>query len=273
MACLFHKWEGCKCLKCGKIRDEQHNWNGCMCTTCDIRRDEKHDWNAYRCKKCGKTRDLSENDILNITDQNILIDIAHNYKNIKLKVMAAEKLIDQTISQKIYADIAKYSKSFFGDFGSMHMIERLTDQNLILDIAQNCIYYEAREHAAGMLTDQDALKKVAETNTAYWVRKVAAKKLIDQEYAQNIYFEIARNGHNSYTRINAGIEMLTDRVLLLKIANGGDEFLCEELVEEERFLPGITDMHGIRSSVYTEKRRQTIDLRSIAQQRLTLLFG
>lgn len=35
MACLFgHEWNGCKCMKCGKVRDAGHSWNGCICKTC-----------------------------------------------------------------------------------------------------------------------------------------------------------------------------------------------------------------------------------------------
>ena len=29
-----HKWNGCKCERCTKIRDEQHNWSQCKCTMC-----------------------------------------------------------------------------------------------------------------------------------------------------------------------------------------------------------------------------------------------
>jgi len=74
--CLFgHKWNGCKCEKCGKTRDEQHDLNGCKCKRCGA---EKHDWdrnnsdfarmrNSFNtdrasatvmlmstCKRCGK---------------------------------------------------------------------------------------------------------------------------------------------------------------------------------------------------------------------------
>ena len=35
MACLFgHKWNGCKCEVCGKVRDAAHSWDGCVCKTC-----------------------------------------------------------------------------------------------------------------------------------------------------------------------------------------------------------------------------------------------
>lgn len=83
MACIFgHKWDGCKCKKCGKVRDEGHNyqvmdgkcsekcsicgktrelehkWKGCMCERCGQTR--PHKWNNNTCVQCGKTRVYSE---------------------------------------------------------------------------------------------------------------------------------------------------------------------------------------------------------------------
>ena len=83
LSCLFgHKWEGCKCQRCGKLRDEEHKWNYCKCLKCGKVRDEEHnftyrkkdentcvatcrkckkiveqphDWNSCECKKCGAT--------------------------------------------------------------------------------------------------------------------------------------------------------------------------------------------------------------------------
>ena len=58
LTCLFgHTWNGCKCEKCGKTRDENHDWNGCKCRICGKTRDEHHDWNGCICRTCGKTRD------------------------------------------------------------------------------------------------------------------------------------------------------------------------------------------------------------------------
>ena len=57
MACLFgHKWDGCKCSKCGYVRNENHKWNGCICSNCRITRDEKHDWNGCKCSLCNEIR-------------------------------------------------------------------------------------------------------------------------------------------------------------------------------------------------------------------------
>ena len=56
MACLFgHKWNGCKCSKCGKTRDEQHSWKGCKCEACG--KTQNHNWDGCKCVNCGITRD------------------------------------------------------------------------------------------------------------------------------------------------------------------------------------------------------------------------
>jgi hypothetical protein len=72
MACLFgHKWSGCKCARCGKVRDEQHDWDLCKgkCKGCGKTQAEKHDWlkrdrygtvKLCHCLKCGKVRDVPE---------------------------------------------------------------------------------------------------------------------------------------------------------------------------------------------------------------------
>jgi hypothetical protein len=75
LKCLvgIHAWAGCKCSKCGKIRDEGHDWaadcekcakcgkagsgahawTGCKCSKCKKTRDEGHEWHGCKCSKCG----------------------------------------------------------------------------------------------------------------------------------------------------------------------------------------------------------------------------
>ena len=47
MGCIIHKWNGCRCEKCRKVRDKEHNWNGCKCRICGKTRDEGHKY-IYR---------------------------------------------------------------------------------------------------------------------------------------------------------------------------------------------------------------------------------
>ena len=55
----FHSWDGCKCSTCGKIRAENHDWSqDCeKCSRCGQRRQNAHNWIACKCSVCGKVRD------------------------------------------------------------------------------------------------------------------------------------------------------------------------------------------------------------------------
>ncbi|MCL2002938.1 MAG: hypothetical protein FWG72_02905 [Oscillospiraceae bacterium] len=60
MACLFgHKWDGCKCKKCGRIRDEQHERDFLCkgeCKRCGKRCKIQHDLEGCKCKNCGSEK-------------------------------------------------------------------------------------------------------------------------------------------------------------------------------------------------------------------------
>ncbi len=56
-----HKWNGCKCDRCGAHRDDEHDWNGCKCRVCGKYRDKGHEWNGCICRVCGKHRDEGHN--------------------------------------------------------------------------------------------------------------------------------------------------------------------------------------------------------------------
>ena len=52
-----HQWNGCTCRRCGQVRNTEHRWNGCVCEICGRKRDAEHDWNGCKCRRCGKTRE------------------------------------------------------------------------------------------------------------------------------------------------------------------------------------------------------------------------
>ena len=63
LPCLLgHKWDGCKCIRCGEVRAEGHQYvpnSHCreVCETCGrVTTKVRHDWNRCQCAHCGKIR-------------------------------------------------------------------------------------------------------------------------------------------------------------------------------------------------------------------------
>lgn len=60
LKCAFglHRWSGCKCSVCAKVRNEGHNWSkDCeTCAKCATTRSGSHAWNGCKCSNCGKIR-------------------------------------------------------------------------------------------------------------------------------------------------------------------------------------------------------------------------
>ena len=54
--CIFHKWHGCICAKCGKDRHIIANW------TCKRCGKEMHSWKGCKCDACGRGRTDSDID-------------------------------------------------------------------------------------------------------------------------------------------------------------------------------------------------------------------
>ncbi len=53
---LGHKWVGCTCSRCEKIRDRNHDWDHCRCRRCGLLRHSEHDWKDCVCRTCGETK-------------------------------------------------------------------------------------------------------------------------------------------------------------------------------------------------------------------------
>ena len=138
LSCLFgHKWDGCKCEKCGKTRDEQHSykkipntyeekceicghqrkiycfyhsWKGCKCENCGKTRNEQHSWQNGKCTVCG----VGQSSIGQVTTsknglKNVTIYMGHHAAGqlITREMNSGEidamlgKLADQALAQRI----------------------------------------------------------------------------------------------------------------------------------------------------------------------------
>lgn len=131
LLCLLgHKWNYCKCSRCGELRDENHKWNYCKCEICGKARDENHDWDGCKCKKCGKIR------IDGVTDQNSLKSVVldQNADN-SLRLQALNKITDQNV---LYEIAITYRAAHFDPDSDrqipVYTLRRITDQDLIKSI-------------------------------------------------------------------------------------------------------------------------------------------
>jgi adenosine deaminase len=129
--------------------------------------------------------------------------------------------------------------------------DQSTNQSILAEIAQE-VYY-LREEAFERITDQSILIDIAQNAEKIEVRIAAAKKLSDKSLAQEIFKGIVNKGfsNNDYTRERSravraitdqaflftvieydtdiqvrrsAIKALTDKNLLQKIIDGGEEY-------------------------------------------------
>ena len=68
---LGHHWAGCRCERCGALRDRDHDWIGCRCSRCGLVREEEHDWDPaelahcrFKCRRCGHHGEVGAHDWL-----------------------------------------------------------------------------------------------------------------------------------------------------------------------------------------------------------------
>lgn len=60
---IGHRWEGCRCARCGEMRAEGHQWveteDKCehTCVVCGVTETVPCEWFHCRCKRCGTQRD------------------------------------------------------------------------------------------------------------------------------------------------------------------------------------------------------------------------
>jgi len=260
MACFFgHKWNGCKCSKCGKTRDEKHEWNGCKCSKCGKERDEQHDWNGCKCSRCSKTRNEQHDwkelkcwkcgkkrSIQEITDQAVLTNIAYNNKDYKTRLAAVEKLIDKGLAQAVYANIVENTKevndiSYAGNdeyYGSVgyepnnweEILNKISDQILLVGIAKNAKLSKVYETAMKKLNDQATFIDIALNANDGYRRLAAVDYLTDKNLAQDVYCDVAKkqNQHGNINLNLIAVNELTNKTLLEDVSQNAYDWEVRE---------------------------------------------
>ena len=227
MACLFHKWNGCRCDKCGTTRDESHLWNGCKCGKCGKTRDELHNFNGCKCISCGKKRDEQ-----------------HSWDLCKGRCSVCGK----TQNEQHEWNGCKCSRC--GEMMGIEEIKNLTDQKALAEIAKSAIslndavkmYTPGKKYpeihklrdkrnypcieAVKKLTNQELLTDIAENISSPDVRIAAAKKLTDQTLAQRVYASIAKNDIDySIGERSDAVKKITDMQLKKELETQIDNWL------------------------------------------------
>ena len=166
MACLFgHKWDGCKCTRCGKLRNEQHNWKTCKC---------------YRCGK-----EITKTDINDLTDQNTLLNIVKTTsmlntrfkKNGRAEAIAiATTAIEKIIDQNILADIAKNSYIEKG----IAAMKRIEDHSVLIDILTDDKFFSYNFKKVNDLSS-DVFLQIAKNRDIKRDKRVSAFLLIENK--------------------------------------------------------------------------------------------
>ncbi|MDR1793825.1 MAG: hypothetical protein LBR25_00300 [Erysipelotrichaceae bacterium] len=145
MPCLFgHKWNGCKCEKCGKIRNEEHQWaekKGCykictICKTAEISHDFVSENGVYVCKNCNVQGFKWTRFPMYITMVEMAIrelgesvyDLPYLYRNLPDRLQLPEVFLDAheivcmhqlltglavLLRQKSYSQLTKSSQEYF----------------------------------------------------------------------------------------------------------------------------------------------------------------
>jgi len=199
-------------------------------------------------KKCENTAALIVA-VEKLTDQETLADIAQ-VNDGTIGAAALANLSDQTLARKIFADIVRKSKKSDNGSTRMEMAKRLTDQDLLTELAQKDIDWQIRVAAVERLMDQKTLAHLAKYDSITEVRTAALKKMTDRTLAQELLNEIEQNNKvyhsgpqfvsygdffnavrqfinkREYDRAQAAIESLTDQNILSEIENGSENDWC-----------------------------------------------
>jgi hypothetical protein len=171
--------------------------------------------------------------IIKLNDQSALVYVAKNDKNFYNREVAAEKLLDKTLAQSVFVDIAlnggdKYQRT--------RMIEKwLDDQSALADIAKRDKNPVIRKVAVGKLTNDSILADIAKNDESGDVRCEAVDRLSFQKPSiQPLLLDIFNNDPRMDVRAAA----------LDKIQDG--EFVRKHVFSDQESSPRVREVALIR---------------------------
>ena len=137
-------------------------------------------WFGIRARKnpwLGDNLDKALKSVENETDQAKLESIVRNAQLFPVRVAAADKLIDKSIAQEVFAYIAVNSDN---QDDCLAAVKELTDQSRLADVALDSIELNTRESAIGKIYNQSLLAVVADKSQDSSVRLQAKVRLAEQ---------------------------------------------------------------------------------------------
>ena len=177
-----------------------------------------------------------------LTDQNVLADIAETDKDSKVRETALAKVdeshpVKQKVKQHMQQQMdADFLKTYKGDRSTCETVfTRVTNQDLLADIAKTDSDSDVRCVAVKNLTNQDALAEIAKTDKYYWVRKTAVEKITGQV----VLAEIVKTDKNDSVRA-AAFEKLTDQNVLAEVAKNAKNWQVRAVALEK-----VTDQNAL----------------------------
>jgi hypothetical protein len=229
----FHIWDGCKCIYCFKIRDEQHNWSSnCEeCSKCGKTRDNQHEWtrDCEKCSKCGKTREEQHKwNGCRCTQCYKIRDEQHNWSS---NCEECSKCYKKRNNQHEWSkDCEKCSKCGVTRDNKHHWGKNNEKCSRCYKHYQEFLAESLTkrgpdvEFLISKITDQALLAKVVSTpGYSYKIAKIAMDKIRDQTILKNIVFSKLNSSNNKFSEQEGyvaeyAITKITDQKILSEIS-------------------------------------------------------
>ena len=171
-----------------------------------------------------------------LTGQTHLSDIIKRHKSHNVRIAATKNLTDQTILADIATNerfssadglLGKGMGDEYPDQVGKFAVHRLTEQPLLLDVAENAVEWRVRLEAAKRVTDQTLVQRVyadivlGGTDSGFEKPEIRAKRneAFDRIADQYILANIAKaSGNHTFNRGNSAVSRLTDRAIIADVA-------------------------------------------------------
>ncbi|HNX15485.1 MAG TPA: hypothetical protein PK854_12560 [Oscillospiraceae bacterium] len=255
LACKIagHRWNACKCTRCGETRNEQHDWqavNGkCLeiCAICGKQHELPHQWNGCKCERCGVLRGEGHRWV---TD-NPYIE--------RCTVCGGTQLSAFARQENAVNEIIIKSEGLYDNRDAFLAAARsVTDQDLLLRLAEGTrVGWAIRSAAVSRLSDQCVLFKFAQDQELDLnIRKAAIRKLTDQTRLLTLLRD-----DNVFIRIEV-IQLLTDQAIL------------ESLVSDEHNLARIHVIKKLTNRAFVQdllQKPEHAEVTKAVRERLLIL--